>query len=149
MKLFLAPIEFEDAAEFVRAHHRHHTPPRGHKFSLAALAEGDLIGVAIVGRPVSRERQDGRTLEVTRLCTIGTQNACSFLYNAAARATFALGCSRIGTYTLKREPGTSLIAAGWRVIAEVKGRSWNCPSRPRIDKHPTEDKFLWEPGWAA
>jgi hypothetical protein len=98
----------------------------------------------VVGRPVSRERDDGWTLEVTRLCTIGTKNACSFLYGAAARATFAQGYARLGTYTLKREPGTSLLAAGWKLIAEVKGRSWNCPSRPRTDKHPTEDKLLWE-----
>lgn len=144
MKLQLAPIEFKDAAAFVRLHHRHHTPPVGHKFSVAALQQGELVGVVIVGRPVSRMRDDGRTLEVTRLCTIGSKNACSMLYGAAARATFALGYSRIGTYILKREPGTSLAAAGWACIAEVKGRSWDCPSRPRSDKHPTEDKLLWE-----
>lgn len=144
MKLQLAPIKFKDAAEFVRVHHRHHTPSKGHKFSIAAMFDGELVGVAVIGRPVSRERDDGRTLEVTRLCTIGTKNACSFLYGAAARASFAMGYARLGTYTLKREPGTSLVAAGWKVIAEVKGRSWNCPSRPRTDKHPTEDKLLWE-----
>jgi hypothetical protein len=144
VSLRLAPIKFADAAEFVRLHHRHHTPSRGHKFSIAAMLGDELVGVVVVGRPVSRERDDGWTLEVTRLCTIGTKNACSFLYGAAARATFAQGYARLGTYTLKREPGTSLLAAGWKLIAEVKGRSWNCPSRPRTDKHPTEDKLLWE-----
>lgn len=41
-------------------------------------------------------------------------------------------------------PGTSLRAAGWRLVAEVDGRSWSCPSRPRVDQHPTQDKLRWE-----
>jgi hypothetical protein len=144
-RLQLRRIAFKDAAAFVAAHHRHHTPPAGHIFSLSALREGALVGVVIVGRPVSRHRDDGLTLEVTRLCArAGERNACSFLYGAAARATFALGYARLGTYTLKSEPGTSLRAAGWKLVAEIKGRSWDTPSRPRTDKHPTTDKLLWE-----
>jgi hypothetical protein len=115
-KLATAPIGFAEAAAFVRKHHRHHTPPAGHKFSIAAMAGEHLVGVVIVGRPVARRRDDGRTLEVTRLCT----------------------------YTLKSEPGTSLRAAGWRLIAETPGKSWSVPSRPRADKHPIEPKLLWE-----
>ncbi len=144
MGLALAPIDFDTAAEFVRLHHRHHTPPVGHKFSLAAMSGEELVGVVIVGRPVARRRDDGRTLEVTRLCTTGHRNACSFLYGAAAKATFALGYSRIGTYILKREPGTSLVAAGWKLICETPGKSWSVPSRPRDDKHPIETKLLFE-----
>lgn len=144
MKLQLAPISFEDAAEFVRRHHRHHTPPVGHKFSVAAMQGEELVGVVIVGRPVARRRDDGKTLEVTRLCTIGSKNACSLLYGAAARAAFAMGYSRIGTYILKREAGTSLAAAGWELIGETPGRSWSVPSREREDKHPLEPKLLFE-----
>lgn len=143
-KLAAAPISFTDAAEFVRLHHRHHTPPQGHKFSIAAMDGCELVGVVIVGRPVARRRDDGLTLEVTRLCTTGHPNACSFLYGAAARATFALGYQRIGTYILKREPGTTLVAAGWKCIAETPGRSWSVPSRQRLDKHPIEPKLLFE-----
>lgn len=139
-----APIAFKNAAAFVRDHHRHHTPPQGHKFSIAAMLADKLVGVVIVGRPVARRRDDGMTLEVTRLCTDGTPNACSFLYGAAARAAFALGYRRIGTYILKCEPGTSLVAAGWKLIAETPGKSWSVPSRPRDDKHPIEPKLLFE-----
>lgn len=148
MKLAVAPLTFDVAAEFVREHHRHHTPPQGHKFSIGAMAGDQLVGVAIVGRPVARRRDDGLTLEVTRLCTNGHRNACSFLYGAAARATFALGYLRIGTYILKSEPGTSLMAAGWKMIAETPGRSWSVPSRPRNDKHPIEPRLLFERGAA-
>ena len=143
-KLRSVPISFKDAAEFVREHHRHHTPPVGHKFSIGAADGDNLVGVVIVGRPVSRRRDDGQTLEVTRLCTIGEKNACSFLYGAAARAAFALGYSRIGTYTLKREPGTSLRAAGWKLLGETPGKSWSVPSRLRADNHPIEPKLVWE-----
>ncbi|MBO0750453.1 MAG: hypothetical protein J2O44_08505 [Porphyrobacter sp.] len=84
------------------------------------------------------------TLEVTRLCTNGHRNACSFLYGAAQRAAFALGYRRIGTYVLKSEPGTSLAAAGWKLIGETRGGSWSRPSRARADKHPLEPKLLFE-----
>lgn len=144
-RLHHAFIEFADAAAFVAEHHRHHTPPVGHRYSLACYEGDRLCGVAIVGRPVARRRDDGRTVEVTRLCTDGTKDACSFLYGKAAKAAFALGFTRIGTYTLKSEPGTSLKAAGWTVISESAGGSWSVPSRPRSDKHPLEPKLLWEP----
>ncbi len=138
------PMTLSDANGFVARVHRHLGPVVGHKFSLGAVLDGQLVGVVIVGRPVARERQDGWTLEITRLATDGTRNACSFLYGAACKATFALGYLRLGTYTLATEPGTSLIAAGWRRVGEVRGRSWSCPPRPRVDKHPTLDKLLWE-----
>ena len=144
LHLELAPISFSEAAEFVLKHHRHHTPPQGHKFSVGVVYDGRLVGVAIVGRPVSRHRDNSMTLEITRLCTDGTKNACSKLYSAAARAAFAMGYKRIGTYIAKDEPGTSLKAAGWKLIAETPGRSWSVKSRPRDDKHPLGMKQLWE-----
>lgn len=154
MKLRHVRIELGEANAFVEAHHRHHMPVVGHLFSLGVVAvqvdpadgllKDKIVGVSIVGRPVSRMRDDGETAEVTRLCTDGTKDACSFLYGASARAAFALGYKRIGTYILNSEPGTSLRAAGWKLIGEVEGRSWSCPSRPRIDKHPTQGKLLFE-----
>ncbi len=151
------PMAFDIAAAFVAEHHRHHTPPVGHKFSIGAVRDDRLVGVVIVGRPVARRRDDGATLEVTRLCVDPAEPvvidrhgvthqpaACSFLYRCASRAAFALGYARIGTYTLKSEPGTSLKAAGWTLIGETPGKSWSVPSRPRSDKHPIEPKLLWE-----
>lgn len=144
VKLQHRPISLAAANDFVAQHHRHHKPVRGHKFSIAAMFGGDLVGIAIIGRPVSRIRDDGETLELCRLCTDGTRNACSFLIGKAAKAAFALGFRRIGTYILQSENGVSLRAAGWTLIGETKGGSWDCPSRPRTDKHPTEKKTLWE-----
>lgn len=142
--LSLVPLDLAEANAFVAEHHRHHRPVVGHKFSLGAVAEERVVGICIVGRPVSRMRDDGATLEVTRLCTDGTRNACSFLYGAAARAAFALGFKRIGTYTLPEEGGASLRGAGWKLIGERGGGSWSRPSRPTIDKHPLQSKLLWE-----
>lgn len=144
-KLALCPMKLEEANAFVAEHHRHHRAVVGHKFSLGCRSsDGVLVGVCIVGRPVSRHRDNGATLEVTRLCTDGTRNACSFLYGAAARATFALGFSRIGTYILASENGSSLRASGWRLIGQTPGRSWSVPSRPRDDKHPLGQRTLFE-----
>lgn len=143
-KLSHVRIGLDEANAFVAQHHRHHKPVVGHLFSLGAVQGDKIVGVAIVGRPVSRFRDDGLTAEVTRLCTDGTRNACSFLYGAAARAVFALGFKKIGTYILATEPGTSLTAAGWRLIGETPGRSWSVKSRPRVDKHPLQRKLLFE-----
>ena len=144
MKLSTVPIDLKEANAFVAEYHRHHKPVVGHKFSIGAALGDEIVGVVIVGRPVSRHRDDGMTLEVTRLCSDGTRNACSFLYGAAARAAFALGYQRIGTYILKSEPGVSLTAAGWKMIGETPGKSWSVPSRPRVDTHPLEPKLLFE-----
>lgn len=142
-RLELVPVTFADADEFCRRHHRHHLPSAGHKFSIGVARDGELVGVVTVGRPVSRGFDDGWTLEATRLTVTDAKNGCSMLYSAAWRAARALGWRRLITYTLAAESGVSLRAAGWRVIGEVKGRSWNCKSRPRIDKHPTLDKLCW------
>ena len=142
--LSLIPIQLAEANAFVKRVHRHHGPVVGHKFSLGAVKNGEIIGVAIVGRPTARRRDDGLTLEVTRLATDGTRNACSFLYGACARAASALGFKRIGTYILASESGASLNASGWRLIGETPGRSWSVPSRPRVDKHPLQKKLLFE-----
>jgi hypothetical protein len=143
-RLHLIPLPLAEANAFVASLHRHHPPVVGHKFSLGSTLDGTLVGIAIVGRPVSRIRDDGLTLEVTRLCTDGTRNACSFLYGAAARATFALGYRRLGTYTLPSEGGTSLRASGWKLIGERGGGTWSRSGRERFDKHPTGEKLLWE-----
>lgn len=135
MPLELLPCSLAEANAFVQRHHRHHLPVVGHKFSLAAVQDGQVVGVAIVGRPVSRLRDDGRTLEVTRLCILGSRNCCSFLYGAAARAAFALGYRRIGTYTLPDEGGASLRAVGWKLVGSRGGGSWSRKGRARADPH--------------
>lgn len=144
MKLRHVRIELGEANAFVTEHHRHHRPVVGHLFSIGAALGDKIVGVVIVGRPVSRMRDDGQTVEVTRLCTDGTKNACSFLYGAAARAAFSLGYKKIGTYILASEPGTSLMGTGWKLIGQRGGGSWSVPSRPRVDKHPTQKKLLFE-----
>ena len=144
-RLRIVPVSLADANAFVARHHRHHKPVPGHKFSVAvADEEGVVHGVATVGRPVARNLDDGLTLEVTRVATDGCANACSALYGAARRATFALGYERLVTYTLPREGGASLRAAGWRVIAKAGGGTWSRAERPRIDRHPLERKLRWE-----
>lgn len=133
--LQLVPVSFDEARGFVTMWHRHHMPPIGHKFSIGVADDDKLVGVAIVGRPVARHYDDGRTLEVNRTATDGTRNANSMLYGAAQRATFALGYRRLITYTQADESGASLRAAGWKIIASRPPRKgWTAPSRPRDDK---------------
>ena len=144
MPLELTPTSLPESKAFVRKHHRHHKPPVGHKFSIAASDGGKVVGVIMVGRPVARRLDNGWTLEVNRCCTDGTRNACSFLYAAAWRAAKAMGYKRLVTYTLHEEGGASLRAAGWKVLYSTPGRSWSRESRPRVDTHPLGQKLLWE-----
>lgn len=140
--LEIRPISFRDAANYVAAHHRHHKPPVGHKFSIACYCGDSLCGVAMVGRPVSRYLDDGTTLEVNRLCTDGTRNACSMLYSAAWRAAKALGYKRIYTYTLETECGASLRAAGWTCEGEAGGPNWTGSRERQVEMFPVM-KMRW------
>lgn len=140
----VTPITQREAMAFVAQHHRHHRPPRGSLYQLAVSEGSRVVGVCIVGRPVARMLDDGWTAEVTRCCTDGSRNACSMLYGAAWRAARALGYRRLITYTLPAEGGASLRAAGWRLIGEAGGGSWDRKGRPRVDTHPTQGKLIWE-----
>ena len=137
----------------VDEHHRHHPAPRGHKFSVAVENGPTRVGVAVVGRPVSRVIQAAEplTLEVTRVCIWGnralTRNATSKVYAAAAKRAKALGYTKLITYTLAdEESGVSLLASGYTPTHRSPGGSWNCATRPRTDKAPTGAKIRWEKG---
>lgn len=147
MSLHLVPVSYREACGFVVMWHRHHAPPRGAKLWVgAASADGVLRAVAMAGRPVARLFDDGQTLEVTRVASDGYRNSCSMLYGACARAGFALGWTRIITYTQAGESGASLRAAGYRVVAERPPHpGWDRPSRPR-EANGTEGipRTLWE-----
>jgi hypothetical protein len=147
MGLTVIPISIREAQEFVGAYHRHNKPPQGAKFAIGAEYEGKLVGVAIVGRPVARMMNDGFTAEVTRVCVLddAPKNSCSFLYGRCWRIWQQMGGKRMLTYTLQSEPGSSLKGAGWKVVGEVKPRSWNWSGRPReYQEIYGQAKFRWE-----
>lgn len=151
-QLHLVPVEWKHVREFIADWHRHNKPPTGWKFGVGvADNDGTLVGVASVGRPVSKVIQaEGFTLEVNRTCTDGTRNANSMLYGACIRVTFGLGWRRLITYTQADESGASLRASGFRVIAELPPRAgWDTPSRPRVlQGNESTARTLWERGVA-
>lgn len=142
--LELVPISLKEANAFVEQYHRHHKPVTGHKFSIGASDGEKIVGVAIIGRPVSRYLDDGWTLEVNRLCTDGTKNACSFLYAAAWRAARNMGYKKLITYILDSETGNSLKAAGWKCIGKCGGKRWTGARRPEVDLYPAQMKLRFE-----
>lgn len=145
-RLHVVPLELAEANALVASWRRHHNPTVGHRFSVGAVDDdGVLHGAAIVGRPVARLAGTPRqVLEVVRLVTDGTDNACSLLYAAAARAGKALGFERIQTYILEDEPGTSLKAAGWTYDGPAGGGQWkHSDGKPRRTDQPTGVKGRW------
>lgn len=127
------PITLATANQVVKLWHRHSTPVVGHRFSLGLFDElGPLLGVAIVGRPVSRVLDDG-----------STRNACSMLYGAACRAARAAGFRRVVTYTLASETGASVRAAGFRLDGVTRGRQWSTPTRVRDQRSTTPNRHRW------
>ena len=145
MSLRIIPIFQKEAMAYIEQYHRHHKKPQGLIFCVAC-ADGDkVVVVAIVGRPHDRHNQDGFTACVTRLCTDGTKNACSMLYGACWRIAREMGYRKLMTYILKSEPGTSLKAAGWKLIGERgSAKGWSVPSRPRVDTAPQQMKLLYQ-----
>jgi len=131
--LVAVPMTLSEAIRFVGSFHRHNKPPRGGLFAVGCSDGKNLVGVAIVGRPVARALDNGETAEVIRCCVVeGSQKGtCSFLYSRCWQAARALGWSKLVTYTLQSESGASLRGAGWRVVAELKPRKENgWQSRP-------------------
>lgn len=146
MRYHAIPLELAEANALVAQWHRHHQPSQGHRFSIGAIDnDGTLHGAAIIGRPVARLAGSPRdVLEVVRLVTDGTENCCSILYAAAARAGHAMGYRRIQTYVLNSESGTSLRAAGWVDEGEAGGGQWkHTDGKARRTDQPTETKRRW------
>jgi hypothetical protein len=144
--LELVRVDWATARAFCPSWHRHHPkPPPGHLWLHGVAAGGVLVGVGIVGRPVAAAFDDGQTVEVNRTVTDGHKNANSMIYGAAARVAYALGYSRVITYTEASESGASLRAAGWRIVAERPPRAgWDTPSRPRDPGRDRIPRTLWE-----
>lgn len=144
MSLELIPMDRDHANEYVRRLHRHSKPVQGYRFAVAIADSTGVRGVAIAGRPVARGLQDGRTIEILRVCTDGVRNGCTRLYGACCRAAAAIGYLRAITYTLEAEGGASLRAAGFTPAATVRDRQWGCDSRPREQRELLGDKIRWE-----
>lgn len=121
MALEIRPCSLKEANAYVAEHHRHNRPTDGHKWSVACYEGERLCGVAIAGRPIARKLDDGFTIEIRRVCTDGTRNACSMLYGACVRAAKAMGYKKAITYTLVTEPGASLKASGFHDVTEAGG----------------------------
>lgn len=146
MSLHLVPITRKMAQECIKRWHRHNKPPVGDIFRVGAVDGDVLVAVGMAGRPVARAFDDGFTVEVTRVASDGTFNATSMLYAALTRAAFALGYTRVVTYTQGTESGSSLKAAGWKEIARRPARKgWSSVSRPRDDAlYQSVDRVLWQ-----
>ena len=133
--MIIKPISLKDANAYVIEHHRHHDKVQGHKFSISVWDGEVLHGVAIVGHPQGRYDDDGLTLEVLRLCTDGTYNACSMLYSRCAKIGKDMGYKKIITFTLESENGSSLKASGWTLEKRnVGGVDWKNNTRYK-DRH--------------
>jgi hypothetical protein len=142
----VVPLHLRQANEFIAQHHRHNLPAVGCKFAIGAAVDGKIVGVAIAGRPICRRLDDGKTLEVLRVCTDGTPNACSFLYARCAKIARLMGYSAVITYTLASESGASLRAVGAKPTGPLKSHEWSNPNRPRkrSQRVYAEPKYRWE-----
>lgn len=121
----IVPVTRQEARVFIAKHHSHNKPPSVCITQMGVEKDGELVGVAMLGRPLARPLCDGTTAEVIRSCCNGSaKNANSMLYGACARAAKALGYRRLVTYTLADEAGSALKATGWVADEELR------PSRP-------------------
>lgn len=115
VRLRLRPVSFAEARRYVAETHRHNDPPIACRASVGIEDDdGNLRGVGMLGLPKARLSMDGRTAEVIRVATDGVKNGCSMLYGALVRIAWAMGYTRVLTYTLEDESGASLRAAGWK-----------------------------------
>lgn len=142
------PMTLTEAKAFVANFHRHNKAPQGGLFAVGCSDGDRLVGVAIVGRPVSRLLDNGAIAEVTRCCVLedAPKGAVSFLYARCWQAAKALGWQKLITYTLKTESGASLRGAGWKCVAELEGSKNGWLNRPGREWQAVvgQQKFRWE-----
>lgn len=150
-RIELRPLGRDQANGFVRLHHRHHKPVQGYRFAVGAYLEGELVGAVIVGNPSAPALCNGRTFEVTRLCTVGDHNVASRLLGAAWRASKAMGVVRLVSYTRADETGHCYKASGWLPVKHVRGENWDHGNKrtrwlPGFYDPSTEivDRVRWE-----
>jgi hypothetical protein len=143
----IKPLTLSQANKLVEKWHRHHKPTQGHRFSIGAEVDGEIIGAAIVSRPVSRCVDPYAVAEVTRLVTNGHKNACSFLYGATARIAKEMGFEKIQTYILDSESGKSLSASGWIFEEMTQGGDWN-HSKQFFGKRRTDQPMSAKQRWS-
>lgn len=145
-------MTLKKANDFVEAHHRHaeRTNNDGGKYAIGLQHDGELVGVAIVGRPNARMLQHGGQefpAELLRLCTSSAapKGSESKLYSRAKRIWQLMGGSHLNTYTLKRESGASLRGAGLKApVRNVKCEQWDRDARPREQREIYEEpKVRW------
>ena len=138
----IVPITFRYAQQFVKDYHRHNPNVVGCKFAIGCQGDDGIVGVAICGRPVSRYLDDGKTLEINRVCTNGAANACSMLYGACCRIAKEMGYERVITYTLQSETGASVKASNFICDGEAGGTHWT-GKRDKGQNIPNEMKVRW------
>jgi hypothetical protein len=147
-KLSCRPISLNAAREWIANVHRHlKRPITGWLFGVEILRDGVRIGVACAARPSARMLQDGLTCEITRVAVVeGERNACSFAYGALRKAATALGYRRVVSYTLEHEPGSSLLACGFRDDGPAGGGEADRPSRRRqpVEQSGPKRRWIWE-----
>lgn len=131
MSLSLRPIGTREASDVVKRLHRHLPRVVGGLFAVACYDGDELVGVGVASVPKAPASRDGFTVEISRVATDGHRNACSKIYGALGRACKAIGVRRIVTFTRMDEPGTSLLASGFRFIHVTREQSWDRPKKPR------------------
>ena len=147
MSLMVCPLSIKEANGVVARLHRHNSPVSVARFACGCCDEsGELHGAAIVGSPSAYHLCDGFTVEVLRVATDGSRNACSILDAACIRAAFALGYGRVITYTLHNESGSSLRAVGFSLdTSDAGGVSWTTNKTRKRTERPIslEKKNRW------
>lgn len=153
--VIVRPYSVQSSIAFVRQHHRRLSRVLSGLWAIALESEfweadpGKIVGVAIVGRPKAREWDNGKRLEVVRVCVLeGRRNGCSMLYGACARAARAMGATDLLTYTHDDELGTSVKAAGWIQCGKTRGGEWSCKSRERQETLWADQKVRWFAPWS-
>ncbi len=146
--MIIVPLTLRVANDFIEKWHRHscRTSNDGGKYAIGLEHEGELVGVAIVGRPIARLLAIDGAAELLRLCTspAAPKGSGSKLYSRAKRIWQLMGGTKFHTYTLTAEGGATMRGAGVHEGVAAGGKQWSNAKRPRAIKAIyDEPKFRW------
>ena len=107
-----APVTLRVANECAKTISKH-SWVRGCKFTIGLKFNGKLIGVGIAGRPIARLLDNGRNLEILRVCVKGGYpDALARIYSRIIEIAQLMGYKKIIIYSSDRNNHSPLIEIG-------------------------------------
>ena len=139
--------------KIIRQQHYLRSTPAGARYRFIVTTPTEyivrrIVGAVLVGRPVSRHQDDGRTLEITRFWMADEcpKNSESYVLARILRFIRKEGYQRVIAYADPKagHTGTIYRAVGFVQAGMTKGGNWNTRPTCKAGRQGTKIRYVWK-----